>query len=293
MGNATRNNPALIVPVATAATSIVGLTFQANWSKVIGSSVYFLDVSTASNFATFVTGYNGLKIPNTFNGDGSYTVTVPSNSTTYYYRIRGYVSDVLTTVSNTITVVSAPAIPANLAIGTVTNTTIGITWDAVSGSPDGYNVYVSTYPEFNVLVVNGTNMGNVTSYTITGLNPDTIYYVKIKARKGTAMSSYSDSVSAQTETAAPVATAATSVTTTSMSANWNAVSGADSYRLDVASDAGFTTFVSGYEDKTIASTSLTDSVTGLTTATTYYYRVRAVNASGTSADSNVITVTTP
>ncbi len=292
MAQAKRNNPALTVPVATAATSVSGLTFKANWDKVIGSSVYYLDVSTASNFSSFVTGYNGLAIPNLFDGGGSYTVTVPNNSTTYYYRIRGYVSDVLTTVSNTITVVSAPAIPANLAVGTITNTTIGITWDAVSGSPDGYNLYVSIYPEFNVLLVNGTDMGNVTSYSITSLSADTIYYIKIKARKGTATSDYSSTVSAQTETAAPVATAATSITTTSMSANWNATSGADSYRLDVATDAGFTSFVSGYEDKEIASTSLTDSVTGLTAGTTYYYRVRSVNEGGTSADSNTITTIT-
>jgi hypothetical protein len=48
--------------------------------------------------------------------------------------------------------------------------------------------------------------------------------------------------------AAPVATAATNVQATSFSANWNASLGATGYRLDVATDSGFTAFVTGYND---------------------------------------------
>lgn len=70
----------------------------------------------------------------------------------------------------------------------------------------------------------------------------------------------------------PVATAATSVTTSSFTANWNAYSGASFYLLDVSTSSTFTTFVAGYQDLIVMSTS--QSVTGLT-AGTYYYRVRA------------------
>jgi hypothetical protein len=88
---------------------------------------------------------------------------------------------------------------------------------------------------------------------------------------------------------APTATAASSVGTTSFTANWNSVSGATSYRLDVSTTETFNigTFVSGYDNKTVSGTS--DNVTDLTADTTYYYRVRAVNSSGTSANSNTIT----
>ncbi|HKQ57603.1 MAG TPA: putative Ig domain-containing protein, partial [Candidatus Eisenbacteria bacterium] len=90
--------------------------------------------------------------------------------------------------------------------------------------------------------------------------------------------------------AAPVATAGTGITSSGFTANWGSVSGATSYRLDVATDAGFTSMVAGFNDLTVAGTS--QAVTGLAPSTSYFYRSRAVNGSGTSGNSNTITVTT-
>ena len=85
---------------------------------------------------------------------------------------------------------------------------------------------------------------------------------------------------------APVANAAQVVTETSFIANWSSVSGASGYRLDVATTADFQggTFVA--ENQSVVGTSST--VGGLTSGVTYYYRVRASNACGTSDNSNLI-----
>ncbi len=91
--------------------------------------------------------------------------------------------------------------------------------------------------------------------------------------------------------AQPSATDATNITTTSFNANWNTVSSATGYYLDVATDNAFTSMVTDYNNKDVSNVTTFD-VTGLTAGTTYYYRVRSYDKSTTSSSSNTITVTT-
>jgi uncharacterized protein (TIGR02145 family) len=90
---------------------------------------------------------------------------------------------------------------------------------------------------------------------------------------------------------APTANNATGISTTSFVANWGSVAGATGYYLDVATNAGFTSFVPGYNNQNVGNVTNIN-VTGLTCGATYYYRIRAYNACGTSANSTTITVTT-
>ena len=91
---------------------------------------------------------------------------------------------------------------------------------------------------------------------------------------------------------APVATAATNITQTSFSSNWNSSVSATGYRLDVAKDIGFTNYLTGYQNKDVGNVT-TLPISGCVANTIYYYRVKAYNAGETSGASNTIIATTP
>jgi photosystem II stability/assembly factor-like uncharacterized protein len=75
----------------------------------------------------------------------------------------------------------------------------------------------------------------------------------------------------------------------SFTANWNAVTGATGYYLDVAMDNGFINYVSSYNNKDVRNiTSCT--ITELSPNTIHYYRIRAYNDTRTSPSSQVIAV---
>lgn len=90
---------------------------------------------------------------------------------------------------------------------------------------------------------------------------------------------------------APLATAATNVSASGFSANWNAVAAATNYLLDVAADAMFTGVVAGCDNRAVGHV-LTWSLTGLAAGHSYFYRVRAQSAGGISGNSGTITATT-
>lgn len=90
---------------------------------------------------------------------------------------------------------------------------------------------------------------------------------------------------------APTATDATEISASGFNANWSALFGVENYLLDVATDAAFTSIVSGYNNLNVGNV-LTYEITGLDENTTYYYRVRGAKTNGTSPSSSTITVLT-
>lgn len=88
---------------------------------------------------------------------------------------------------------------------------------------------------------------------------------------------------------APVATAATAITPTGFTANWNAATNATGYEFDLSTD-NFASFVSGYEKKAVNGTTL--ELKDLAENTTYQYRVRALRSQNVSVSSNVIAAST-
>lgn len=156
----------------------------------------------------------------------------------------------------------------------------------VSTQPDCSDGFVGSYRDFDI-----GSSGNNLQHAVSSLEPGTLYYFRVKAYAGNSTSAYSSILSAWTLAAAPVALNATNASATAFHANWLSVASATGYRLDVATDAAFANFVPGFSNAN-AGTALSLVVPGLSPAQTYYYRVRALNPSGSSANSGSIAATT-
>jgi hypothetical protein len=88
--------------------------------------------------------------------------------------------------------------------------------------------------------------------------------------------------------AAPLAKVAKDVSTDGFTANWQLSSRATNHCVDVATNIGFTAFVSGYSNRVVGN--VPDLAIGGLTSGLYYYRIRAVNGAGTSENSATIAV---
>jgi hypothetical protein len=293
------NDPILFVeflaaPKANSATSITSSGFTANWNSVSAASGYRLDVSTSSTFNSYVSGYQNFNVANAT----SRSVTGLNSSTTYYYRIRAYISGGPSDNSNTISVTTlpnAPSTPTANAATSITNTSFTANWSTTSGATT-YRVDVSTSSQFSSYVTGyqDLNVGNVTSRSVIGLVASTTHYYRVRATNAGGTSANSNTITVTTlpnAPSTPTANAATNVTSSSFRANWNSVSGAAGYRLDVSTSSTFSSFLSGYHDLDVGNVT-NKTVTGLNANTVYYYRLRAYNAGGTSGNSNTMSLNT-
>jgi hypothetical protein len=117
-----------------------------------------------------------------------------------------------------------------------------------------------------------------------------MYYYRVYAYNLCGSSAYSNVASAVT-LLPPPANPATNMTSSSFTANWGSGStGTTGYLLDVATDSGFSNYVSGYRNLDVGNVQ-NRNVSGVS-AGTYYYRLQSYSLVGASADSNVVSATT-
>ena len=197
--------------------------------------------------------------------------------------------------SAVILVNTIPASPTATAGSNAQCAQITANWTA-SANATGYYLDVSTVNTFASYVpgYNNLNVNNVTTYNVTGLNAGTTYYYRLRAFNTCGTSANSNVITYATSPAAPAAptaNAGSNAQCTQITANWATTANATGYRIDVSTVNTFASYLPGYYDLNVNNVT-TYNITGLTAGTTYYYRIRAYNTCGTSANSNVITYAT-
>lgn len=281
----------IAAPVANAPTVVTASGFTASWAAATGATGYRLDVSTNSSFSAFVNGFQDIDV----GAATSRSVGGLSASTTYYYRVRAVGSEGVSASSNVRAVTTLAAVPAIAQItgaSAITANGFTLNWVATQNAT-GYLVDVATNSTFRTFVTGykARNVGNVTSLPVSGLKANTLYYVRVRAYNAQLLGAYSATAAVRTMILVPAASASSSITVSGFNANWRAVTGATGYRLDVATDSGFANMLSGYANRDVGKVTRV-ALAGLTHGSSYYYRVRAYSAAGTTASSAVVAVTT-
>ncbi|WP_217593161.1 glycoside hydrolase family 9 protein [Cohnella sp. GbtcB17] len=172
-----------------------------------------------------------------------------------------------------------PAVPTDLTATAASSTSITLGWTAATGATgyqieiDGSTTYVST---------------TGATYTHSGLAAGSTHKYRVRAVNAAGTSGWSALATATTSQnqpqppAVPTGLTATATSSTSISLGWTAVTGATGYQIEID---GSPTYVS--------TTGATYTHSGLAAGSTHKYRVRAVNAAGTSGWTALVTATTP
>jgi len=277
-----------------------GTTVPSNWTFTGISSTY----TTAGNYGTSSPALtfdhtNDRVVTQTLNGETtqlSFWIKGQSTIASSAFLVEGYngsswstiqnITNSIPTTGTTVTYNSSstPSLPSNITQFrfTFTKTTGNLAFDDVSIN---YNASTPSFLSgYNDLSVGGT------SQSVTGLTANTTYYYRVRSTGGGATSANSNTTTVLTAPSAPTAAEETNNTATGFTATWALpTGGATSYALDVSENIGFSSFVSGYENLAVTGTSHV--VSGLSPNTTYYYRVKAINATAT-ATSGTITAAT-
>ncbi len=175
-----------------------GLTVD--WTATSGASTYRLDVSTVSNFASYVSGYQDLTV-----NTNSQAVTGLAANTLYYVRVRA-VNASGTSANSTST--NSATLPNSPTVGTASSiTATGLTANWTAPSSQGavtftYTIELSTANDFSTITstVSSIALGTTTN-AFSSLSEGTTYYYRIKAVNSAGSSAWSSvSVGATTLT---------------------------------------------------------------------------------------------
>lgn len=271
-------------PVATAGTNETFTSFDANWISVTGATGYFLDVSLQSNFLD-PTPINLVEFsfpsnPDDANSDGG----TGANS------------------AATIAAVGASGTPAYVPVQSSNTSAVSLSgWDNGNGTKY-WQTEINTVGYYNITLSSTQRSSNTgprdfkLQYKIGagGTYTDVAGSTVVVANNWTSgvLSNIALPAACENQTSVFLRWIMTSNLRADQSTPGNTVASGGTSAIDeVFVNGQQGDFVFGYENLSVGNV-LTAPLTGLTGNTTYYYRLRAADAGSTSANSNVITVTT-
>jgi titin len=219
-------------------------------------------------------------------------------STTFWYRIVALGalgdSDVSNTAGGTTQppVVVLPAQPSGPGATVLSSTAIRVTWTDASTFESGFRVERATSAA-GPFATAGHLAANATGFDDAGLEPSTTYHYRVCATSPDGDSEFSVTVSATTLApslpTAPADALATTMSSSSLRVTWTDASADESWfevERATAVDGPFVAVGSTPANRT------THDDTGLAPGTTYFYRIRSVNAAGASGYSSTASATT-
>ena len=258
----------LPIPTSVKAASSSYKSIDVSWGVVTGASGYELYRATSS------TGTYALIATTT---EPSYNNTGLKTNSTYYYKNRAYTIGTVKMYSGFSTVVNSktiPSVPASVKAVSSSYKSINTRWGAVTGA-SGYEVYRAISGSGTYTLITTTT---ATSYNNTGLKTNSTYYYKVRAytKVGTVKvySSFSTVVNSKPIPSAPISVKTVSSSYNSISVSWGAVTGASRYEVYRARSS------TGTYALIATTTEPSYNNAGLTTNSTYYYKIRAYTTVG-------------
>lgn len=222
--------------------------------------------------------------------DLAYTDNGLTEDTTYTYEVRAVdQAGNVSVASNAVTArtklasSSPPAVPLNLKVTSVTTDSVSLSWESATDSIDviGYIIYRDNQ------LIQGVIGAEEVAYTDIGLMEDTMYTYQVRAvDQAGNISEMSNTVTDRTKPteeilppAAPLNLRIDDVTTNSVSLSWEAA-------IDDVGVTGYHVYRDDQLVQTLSGTDLTYIDTGLMEATTYTYKIRAVDQAGNLSEAS-------
>lgn len=212
---------------------------------------------------------------------------------TYDFRVRAYhTSGTYSSYSNTDSCTTNIVPPDGLGTTVISSTAINLVWNDNSSVEDGYKIERATGACTGFAQI-GTALANAESYSDTGLSHGTTYCYRVRAYDGGVNSNYSATDYDTTIMPAPTNLSGVAASQTQVNLVWTDNSNSETgFKIERADNSDCSGTPSFTQITTVGAGVTSYSNTGLTSNTSYCYRVRSYTTYTDSAYSSTVAVST-